>query len=103
MSVENKSCNFVEEYIVPQQLMKWILESSNYDGIFYRTCSANQIAGKWNYVNLVMPATQIKDEYSLKLNNVFTVSNPVFVKVSDKLEASQFKLDEIYETISLIT
>lgn len=102
MSVADRSAKFVEEYIIPQQLMKWIVENKKYDGILYRTCSANEIARRWQYVNLAMPAVEIENEYSSKLMEMFSVSNPVYVNVPDKIDSAQYKLDTVYETIEKI-
>lgn len=86
MQVANKNEAFIQEYIFPQQLLLWIRENDNFDGIAYTTSSSIENAQEWNYFNIVFPAKQIKNRYCEKLTKLFKVTKPVKVELSNLLE-----------------
>lgn len=102
MEVANRDVCFVEEYIFPQQLLLWVRENKTYDGIVYRTCSAVESAREWNYINLVMPTKELVDGYCVHLNKLFTVTEPVKVKISDIVRNYQSKIKDVKDFLKLV-
>lgn len=98
--VDNRDAPFIEEYIFPQQLLLWVRGNDVYDGIAYRTSSAIEHAREWNYINLVMPAKSIEKKYCRHLNELFTVTKPVKVELSNIIRNRYNKIEEVEKTLS---
>ncbi len=95
LEVVNRDVPFIEEYIFPQQLLLWVRGNDTYDGIAYRTSSSIEHAREWNYINLVMPAKNIDDKYCRHLNELFTVTKPVKVELSNIIRNRDNKIEEV--------
>jgi hypothetical protein len=102
LEVANRNVPFIEEYIFPQELLLWVRENSSYDGIVYRTASAIEKAREWNYINLVMPAKDIENGYSKRLNSLFTVTEPVKIEVHSIIHNHQSQIDKVRNFILYI-
>lgn len=95
LEVANRDVPFIVEYIFPQQLLLWVRGNDAYDGIAYRTSSSIEHAREWNYINLVMPAKNIEDKYCKHLNELFTVTKPVKVELSNIIKNRESKIEEV--------
>lgn len=101
LSVENRDVAFVEEYIFPQQLLLWLRDRTNYDGILYRTCSSIEKARDWSYINLVMPARQITSQgYCEYLNNLFVISEPKRVSLCGLVKGRHDAISKVKRFVS---
>lgn len=95
MKVSNRDVAFVEEYIFPQQLLLWVRENGKYDGIAYRTSSAIEKSKEWNYINLVLPAKEIENDYCVHLNSILKATKPVKVKISSFMEKYSGQIGDV--------
>ncbi|WP_461207767.1 hypothetical protein [Clostridium sp. DL1XJH146] len=87
MQVVSRNNAFIQEYIFPQQLLLWIREHKNFDGVAYRTASAVEKAKEWNYFNIVLPAEKLNDNgYCEKLAKLFKVTEPIKVDLGKLVE-----------------
>ena len=102
ISVINRNVPFIEEYIFPQQLLLWLRDKSDFDGILYRTCSAIESAYNWNYINLVMPAKCIRGSYCENLTHMFELTPPVKVDVNKSLLKYSNKIDDVKKCLKMI-
>ena len=102
LMVENRNVSFVEEYIFPQLLLLWIRENENFDGIIYRSSSIIKTAHNLNAVNVVMPAKDLENNYSMRLNNVFKMTQPVKQTVR-KITQENVKKEDIEKVNDYIT
>ena len=102
LSVKNRNVNFVEEYVVPQQLTSWIVEHGELDGILYETCSDKKTARYWKAVNLVVPTRDCTVEYCSNLKKMFSISKPVFVKVSEKIVGGIYQIEPVNKVLNAI-
>lgn len=99
LEVANRDIPFIEEYIFPQQLLLWVRGNNVYDGIAYRTSSSIEHAKEWNYINLVAPAKNIEDKYCKHLNEIFTVTKPVKVELSNIIKNRDNMIKEVEKTL----
>jgi hypothetical protein len=99
VQVANRDVAFIQEYIFPQQLLLWIREQDNFDGIAYTTSSAIEKAHEWNYFNIVLPAKKLKNGYCEKLTKLFKVTKPVKVKLSNLLENRREDIKKVCEFV----
>lgn len=102
LQVVNRDTPFIEEYIIPQQLLLWTREYSDIDGILYRSSSIMERAHDWNFVNLVMPAKELKDGYCQKLNDCFEVAEPCHVRVRDIIPNHKTSIDKVQSFIDFL-
>jgi hypothetical protein len=102
MQVTNRDAAFIQEYIFPQQLLLWIREHDNFDGVAYATSSANEKAQEWNYFNIVLPAKKLKNGYCERLAKLFTVTKPVKVELSNLLESRRNDIDKVCQFVKKI-
>lgn len=102
ISVINRNVPFIEEYIFPQQLLLWLRDKLDFDGILYRTCSAIESAYNWNYINLVMPAKCIRGSYCENLTHMFELTPPVKVDVNKSLLKYSNKIDDVKKCLKMI-
>ncbi|OFI06667.1 hypothetical protein CLOACE_08220 [Clostridium acetireducens DSM 10703] len=99
VQVANRDSAFIQEYIFPQQLLLWIRQHNNYDGVAYTTSSAIENAQEWNYFNIVLPAKKLKDGYCEKLTRLFKVTSPVKVELSKLLKNRNKEINKVDEFV----
>lgn len=99
MQVVNKNEPFIQEYIFPQQMLLWIREHDNFDGIAYTTSSAIENAQEWNYFNIVFPAKELKDGYCNKLIKMFKVTKPVKLELSKLIENRSKDINKVEDFV----
>lgn len=102
IEVSNKDASFIEEYVFPQQLLLWIREHKHFDGIAYRTSSAIERAQDWNYINIVMPATELENGYCKNLARLFVVSEPVQVEIRNIIKNYETNIQKVREFSDLL-
>lgn len=82
--IKNESC---AEYQLPNLLMTYIVNTSNYNGIAYQTSSNYKGARVWNAFNIALPAKNIKSSgYCTQLASYFKISIPSQMKVPSILQ-----------------
>ena len=45
--VKHPDGKFIEEYIIPQLLLQWVINDEDFDGIRYESCSSSDKVKKW--------------------------------------------------------
>ena len=64
------------EYIVPQYLLRWVMESPFYSGIKFPSTRTRSAHFQGNFYNLVIPPIEVLDTgYCPKLKNMFLISD----------------------------
>lgn len=99
VQVVNRDSAFIQEYIFPQQLLLWIRQHNNYDGVAYTTSSAIENAQEWNCFNIVFPAKKLKDGYCERLTKLFKVTKPVKVELSKLLKNRDKEINKVNEFV----
>lgn len=92
--VNDHNASFIEEYIVLQLLLLWVRENGNYDGILYKSSAQNEMVKSLGFLNLVLPAKRIEDDYCLYLNDLFLVSEPKYRHLGDYFRDHGLELNE---------
>lgn len=84
---EKKPHKFIEEYIIPQVLMVWIKNNTEFIGIRYYSCSKNDLVRINSGYNVAIPARYDgKNDYSDMLISVFDIDKTKKSKAIDILE-----------------
>ena len=92
IEVEHPGSKFIEEYIMPQLLLQWVLNDENFDGIRYESCNSSEEVKSLGGHNLVLVTNHFdKDGYDVKLRANVKVGAPkVFdinaIKICPELE-----------------
>ena len=78
--VEHTGAAFVEEYIIPQFLLQWVLADENFDGIIYESCSSEEEVKNRGGYNAVLVTSNFDDNgYDMELLGKFEISKPSIV------------------------
>lgn len=78
--VKNQKDIFKPEYIIPQFLLEWIKQTSEYSGICYLSSKTNRhkVKNYMLYKNYAIPVKQRRDTgYCSILRNMFKISTPI--------------------------
>lgn len=90
IAVEHPNSSFVEEYIIPQLLLQWVLEDGYFDGIRYESCSPSEEVKSLGGHNIVLITRAFdKEGYDFNLRKKIKVGEPkVFDinKINNKLK-----------------
>lgn len=70
---ENKDKEIIEEYIIPQMLMKWVKENTEFIGVRYYSNSKVELIEKNPGYNIAIPAIRDNGDYSETLKCLFDV------------------------------
>lgn len=70
---ENKDKEIIEEYIIPQMLMKWVKENTEFIGVRYYSNSKVELIEKNPGYNIAIPAIRDNGDYSETLKSLFNV------------------------------
>lgn len=102
VSVEDKNVTFIHEYVIPQIVLSWVKNSSDFDGIRYQTVTNHREAYDWNAYNIILPIKSINtDGYCSELAKAFHISEPKFFSIKDFFN-NNAKKDKIYEMYEYI-
>ncbi len=75
--VEHPGSRFIEEYIMPQLLLQWVLNDDDFDGIRYESCSSSDEVKSMGGHNLVLVTNHFDDDgYDKKLRTNIKVGEP---------------------------
>ena len=74
---EHPGSRFIEEYIIPQLLLHWVLNDKDFDGIRYESCNSSEVVKSMGGHNIVL-VTNIfdKDGYDINLRSKIKVGEP---------------------------
>ena len=74
---EHPGSRFIEEYIIPQLLLQWVLNDKDFDGIRYESCNSSEVVKSMGGHNIVL-VTNIfdKDGYDINLRSKIKVGEP---------------------------
>lgn len=90
--VEHAGSKFIEEYIMPQLLLQWVMNDEDIDGIRYESCNSSDEVKSLGGHNLVLVTKQFdEDGYDEKLRANVKVGTPMFFdknnnKINPELE-----------------
>ena len=91
--VEHPGSRFIEEYIVPQLLLQWVLSDSDFDGIRYESCSPSDDVKAMGGHNLVLVTNNFDtDGYDTKLRGCIKIGEPALFDI-DSITADAHLLD----------
>ncbi len=75
--VENPRYKFIEEYIIPQLLLQWVLNDEDFDGIRYESCNSSDEVNTLGGHNIVLVTKKYDyDGYDSRLRELVKVSSP---------------------------
>ncbi len=99
----NPSAPFQREYIIPQLLMQWLMEQSDFDGIQYFSNKAvSQKTGDFSkFINYVFPPKMINTgEYCTRLTKAFRVSETFTYPEMVKLDPNESYLGNVQMNVA---
>lgn len=91
--VKHPKGKFKEEYIIPQLLLQWVVNDTDFDGISYESCKDSDFVKGLGGHNLVLVTKEFDEEgYDKKLRKCVRVGEPTYfditkIKVAPELEA----------------
>ena len=88
----NPKASFKPEYIVPQILLQWIMQTQDYDGIIYASTHVNEAAdeNRIPVCNFVFPSREISAEgYCSRLSEMFQLTEPVNCQLIRNINAGE--------------
>lgn len=90
--VEHPGSRFIEEYIMPQLLLQWVLNDEDFDGIRYESCSPSDEVKSFGGHNIVLvtknAADETLDEYLARVGIPKSWKYPI--GVSDIVDADEW-------------
>ncbi len=97
ISVNEKSCQFIEEYIIPQLLLSWIKETNEFDGISYQSSISIKYRIHHNAFNVVFPVKNIDETDGLckSLKSAFKLTAPKKYILSERMSFFIDKINEV--------
>ena len=101
--VEHPGGKFIEEYIIPQLLLQWVLKDADFDGIRYESCSESNEVKSFGGHNIVLVTKEFdSDGYDIKLRDCIKIGLPSAFDVnkitcdSDLLVGKDIKEEPFY-------
>lgn len=104
--VEHPGSKFIEEYVMPQLLLQWVVMDEDFDGIRYESCNANESVKALCGHNIVLVTKEFdKDGFDIKLRNCIKIGNPEMIdtttiapdpRISDLLVGKVIKEEPFY-------
>lgn len=84
--VEHPGASFIEEYIIPQLLVQWIINKPNIIGIKYESCSSDdEVMSLRSSYNVILITKEFDSEgYDLFLRKNVLVSSPCLYMIDTK-------------------
>ena len=92
VGVEHPNGKFKEEYIVPQLLLQWVVNDTDFDGISYESCKDSDVVKCLGGHNVVLVTKEFDNEgYDVRLRECIKVGEPSYfdltkIKVASELE-----------------
>lgn len=81
--VEHPGSRFIEEYIIPQLLLQWVLNDEDFDGIRYESCSSSDEVKTMGGHNVVLVTNNFdKDGYDINLRRNIKVGEPMVFDIN---------------------
>ena len=81
--VEHPGSRYIEEYIIPQLLLQWVLNDSDFDGIRYESCNSSDEVKSLGGHNLVLVTNNFdKDGYDINLRANIKVGKPAVFDIN---------------------
>lgn len=81
---EHPGSKFVEEYIMPQLLLQWVLDDDDFDGIKYESCSPSEEVKSLGGHNIVLVTSYFdSDGYDEKLRDNVKVGEPIIFNINN--------------------
>lgn len=102
LRVIDRSVKFVEEYIIPQFLMQWILDTGKWDGVSYASCRNSTFVDYFCDRNIAIPIRTFRgDGLGKEVTEKFEVSDVKYLDTQkyfkDKYKDDVDRLDELSE------
>lgn len=102
IAVEHPNSSFVEEYIIPQLLLQWVLEDGYFDGIRYESCSPSEEVKSLGGHNIVLVTRNFdKEGYDFYLRRKIKVGEPEVFDINKIIINSKLKHDLIKRNIKV--
>ncbi len=96
VKVTDRSCKFVEEYIIPQLFMHWIRESDDFDGVRYKSSLNSTLVNGMGAVNVALPVKNVREDgLDEKLTARIGVSDIGYLDVNNEFKRCQDTLEDI--------
>ena len=78
--VEHPGSRFIEEYIMPQLLLQWVLNDEDFDGIKYESCSSSDEVRSLGGHNMVLVTSKFdKDGFDVNLRSSIKIGEPAVI------------------------
>lgn len=75
--VEHPGSSFIEEYVIPQLLLQWVINDDDFDGIRYESCSSSDEVKSMGGHNIVLVTKSFdSDGFDKKLRETIKVGEP---------------------------
>ena len=98
LRVEDRDTKFVEEYVIPQMLLNWIRENSNFDGVRYKSSLNTTLVQGMGAVNIALPVKKFRyDGLCEYLTSKISVSDIGYLDVNEEYKKYQQSLQEVLE------
>jgi len=98
VKVKDRSSSFVEEYIFPQLLMRWVQESTDMDGVRYRSALYSSLPKYSNAVNVALPAKAFREDgLDKRLAAIIAVSDIGYLNVNEEFQKTKDELEALKE------
>lgn len=104
LRVNDRSVKFVEEYIMPQFLMQWILDTGNWDGVSYASCRNSTLTDTYCRRNIAIPVRTFREDgLGKEVTEKFEISNVKYFDTQqyfkDKYKDDVDKLDHLSDEL----
>lgn len=81
--VEHPGSRFIEEYIIPQFLLQWVVNDADFNGIRYESCNSSDEVKSFGGHNLVLATKEFDaDGYDIYLRSSIGVGEPMLIDVN---------------------
>lgn len=81
---EHPKGKFIEEYIIPQMLLQWVLNDDSFDGIRYESCSNSEYVKTLCGHNIVLTTREYDEEgYDKKLRGNIKLCTPQVIDIDE--------------------
>ena len=75
--VEHPGSSFIEEYVIPQLLLQWVINDDDFDGIRYESCGSSDEVKSMGGHNIVLVTKSFdNDGFDEKLRETIKVGEP---------------------------
>lgn len=82
--VEHPGSRFIEEYIIPQLLLQWVLNDKDFNGIRYESCSSSEEVKSMGGHNLVLVTNDFDDDgYDINLRKSIKLGMPKEIDINE--------------------